>query len=200
MQPLTAIFLGPQGCGKGTQIQLLKDYLTKEDPTRSIAHFEMGKLLRDRATQDDYTGKETKRILAGGNLIPYVISASLFSLYLMDNIKTGDEHLMIDGFPRTSEQVPAVDSAMQFFNREKVNVVCINISDEEAVKRLLLRGRSDDTEVAIRKRLSWSREQTMPNIKWFREHPEKYTVLDIDGVGTIEQTRDKVFQALGLPA
>jgi adenylate kinase len=194
---LTTIFLGPQGSGKGTQIQLLKDYLVKSDPSRAIVHFEMGKMLRDRGGKEDFTGQQTKEILAGGNLIPYVISASLFALYLMDNLKSGDEHLIIDGFPRTADQVPTLDSAMKFFKRENTNVVCINISDEEAVKRLLLRGRSDDTEEAIRKRLQWSREQTMPNIEWFRKTPG-YTVLDIDGEGTIEQTHEKVFKALGI--
>ncbi len=197
MNQLTTIFLGPQGSGKGTQIQLLKDYLVKSDPSRAIVHFEMGKMLRDRGGKEDFTGQQTKEILAGGNLIPYVISASLFALYLMDNLKSGDEHLIIDGFPRTADQVPTLDSAMKFFKRENTNVVCINISDEEAVKRLLLRGRSDDTEEAIRKRLQWSREQTMPNIEWFRKTPG-YTVLDIDGEGTIEQTHEKVFKALGI--
>ena len=185
MNQLTTIFLGPQGCGKGTQIQLLKDYIAKQDQTPMV-HFEMGKALRDRATKDDYTGVSTKDILAGGNLIPYVVSASLFALHLMDNIKTGKEHLFIDGIPRTAEQVPTVDSAMEFFKRERPTVVCINISDEEALKRLLARGRSDDTEDGIRKRLAWSREQTMPNIEWFKANP-RYRVIDINGERPIEE-------------
>lgn len=194
---ITTIFLGPQGCGKGTQIDLLKKYLQSRDATRSIAHFEMGKVLRDRATKDDYTGRLTKEILAGGNLIPYVISASLFSLYLMDTVRQGDEHLIIDGFPRTADQVPALDSAMVFYNRTQVYVVCISISDEEAVTRLMKRGRADDTEEGIRKRLQWSREQTMPNVKWFREQP-RYHVLDIDGERTVEVIHADILQKLGL--
>ena len=126
----TLIFLGPQGSGKGTQIQLLKEYLAAKDE-RSVVHFEMGKGLRDLATRDDFTGKKTAEILHGGGLIPYAISCSVFSQYLMNNVK-GEEHIIIDGFPRTADQVPALDSALDFFNAKPVIVVCINISDEEA--------------------------------------------------------------------
>ena len=198
MQPLTAIFLGPQGCGKGTQISLLKEYLAKQDPTRAIVHFEMGKQLRELAAREDYTGRLTNEILLGGNLIPYAVSSSLFALYLMQNLPTNGEHLLIDGFPRTATQVPMLDSALvEFYKRLAPTVVCINISDEEAVKRLLLRGRSDDTEESIRKRLLWSQEETMPNLAWFRAN-SAYRVVDIQGEQSIDSIHHDVLGKLGL--
>ena len=198
VQPLTTIFLGPQGCGKGTQISLLKEYLAKQDTTRTIVHFEMGKTLRELATKNDYTGRLTDEILKSGGLIPYAISASLFALYLMQNLPTNDEHVLIDGFPRTATQVPMLDSALvEFYKRPNPTVVCINISDEEAVKRLLLRGRNDDTEKSIRKRLLWSQEETMPNLAWFRAN-SAYKVVDINGEQSIEGTHKDVLEKLGL--
>jgi adenylate kinase len=198
MNKLTLIFLGPQGSGKGTQIQLLKEYIAAQDSARAIVHFEMGKQLRERGTQDDYTGRLTTEILHGGGLIPYAISASLFAQYLMDNIKTGDEHLIVDGFPRTATQVPTLDSALtEFYKREMPVVVCINISDDEAVTRLLKRGRHDDTEESIRKRLAWSRKDTMPNIEWFRANP-LYRVVDIDGERSVEEIQKDILAKLGL--
>ena len=193
----TVIFLGPQGSGKGTQINLLKEFITSQDPNSTIVHFEMGKNLRELATKDDYTGRSTAQILSGGNLIPFAISASVFTQYLVNHITRGDEHLITDGFPRTIDQIPMIDSAVEFFKRSLPTVVCINISDEEAVKRLVLRGRSDDTEEAIRKRLEWSRRDSMPAVDWFRNNPN-YRVLDIDGQGIIEETHQKVMHALGL--
>ncbi len=192
----TLIFLGTQGSGKGTQIQLLKNRIAEKDP-RNIVHFEMGKNLRDLATKDDYTGRLTQDILAQGGLIPYAVSASRFALYLMDNIKEGSEHLMVDGFPRTADQVPTLHSAVEFFKRENPTVVCVNISEEESVKRLLTRGRSDDTEESIRKRLQWSREQTLPNIKWFRDHAQ-YRVIDIFGERPIEEVHRDIVVQLGV--
>lgn len=197
VQPLTAIFLGPQGCGKGTQLALLKDYLTQHDSARAVAHFEMGKTLRELATKDDYTGRLTDEIVKSGGLIPYAISASLFALYLMQNLPTNEEHILIDGFPRTATQVPMLDSALvEFYKRIMPTVVVLNISDDEAVRRLLPRGRNDDTEEGIRKRLQWSREETMPNMEWFRSNPT-YRVLEINGEQSIEGTHTEVLEKLG---
>ncbi len=193
---LTLVFLGPQGSGKGTQIELLKEHLAKNDPSRSVVHFEMGKGLRELAQQNTFAGTKTAKILHEGGLIPYAISCSVFSKYLMDNAN-GEEHIIIDGFPRTADQVPALDSALEFFNAKPVIVVCITISDEEAVKRLLLRGRHDDTEESIRKRLAWSRKDTMPNIAWFRTQ-ETYKVLDIDGERSVDEIHADILAQLGI--
>lgn len=163
-----------------------------------MVHFEMGKTLRDLATREDYTGRLTHEILAGGGLIPYAISASRFADYLMDHLSSNEEHIIIDGFPRTATQVPTLDSALvEFYKRPQPTVVVIDISEEEAVKRLMLRGRNDDTEEGIRKRLQWSREETMPNIVWFRNNPA-YRVVDIDGQRSIEEIHNDIVVKLGL--
>ena len=191
----TIIVLGPQGCGKGTQIQLLKDYISTID-VRPIVHFEMGKNLREIAAGTSYTQRRVAEVLREGKLIAYFVSAAVFSDYLMTHLE-GGEHLIIDGFPRQKEQVAALDSAMQFYGRKLPTIVCINISDDEAVSRLMKRGRSDDTEESIRARLAWSHAETMPNIEWFRQNPA-YRVLDIDGERSIEDIQKDIRTQLGL--
>jgi adenylate kinase len=157
----------------------------------------MGKNLRTLQERQDYTGKLTYKILSGGNLIPYAVSCAVFTDFLIDHIKTGEEHLIIDGFPRTPEQVPALHSAMEFFDRSSITVVYLNISDEEAMKRLLPRKRYDDTDEGIRKRLAWSREQTIPNLNWFREHSPRYRVIEVFGERAIEEVQMEIRQKLG---
>ncbi|MBY0473296.1 nucleoside monophosphate kinase [Patescibacteria group bacterium] len=196
MNKQTLIFLGPQGSGKGTQIDLLKEHLAKVDTGRTILQFGMGQGLRELATHADFTGKKTDAILRAGGLIPYSVSCAVFAQYLMNNAQ-GDEHIIIDGFPRTPDQVPMLDSALDFFEAKPATVVCINISDEEAVTRLLKRGRNDDTEEGIRKRLAWSRKDTMPNVEWFRANPS-YKVLDIDGERSVEEIQKDIIAQLGL--
>ena len=197
MDKQTLIFLGTQGSGKGTQIGLVKEYLAAHNGGREIVHFEMGKNLRSLQERDDYTGKKTLDILKGGNLIPYAVSCAVFTDFLIDNIKTGEEHLIIDGFPRTADQVPALDSVVEFFNRGSATVVYLNISDEEAIKRLTPRKRYDDTDEGIRKRLAWSREQTIPNLKWFREHAPRYKVVEVLGERPIEEVQADIRAQLG---
>ncbi len=198
MNQLTAVFLGPQGCGKGTQIALLKEFLSTNDAARPVVHFEMGKQLRELASRDGYTPQKVRQVLADGELISYFISSAQFSNYLIDHMH-GNEHLIVDGFPRQADQVPALHSAMEFYNREKIFVLCINISDDEAVARLLKRGRHDDTEESIRHRLRWSREETIPNIAWFRTQP-LYEVIDVDGERSAEEVQADIRARLGLAA
>src|SRR5205085_2657051 len=102
-----------------------------------------------------------RTIMEKGGLLPTFLSVHVFSEQLMHEMK-GNEHLIIDGFPRTEDQVPVLDSAMRFYKREKPTIIYINISDEEAVRRLIKRGRSDDTEAGIRQRLAWTREHMEP--------------------------------------
>ncbi len=196
MTQQTLIFTGPQGSGKGTQIELLEAYLRRTDPERALVHFEMGKSLRALAAQESYTATLVRGTLAQGNLVPYVISCSVFAQHLMAHMG-GNEHLVIDGFPRTADQVPALHSAVEFYGRKDPAVVCINISDEEAVRRLRLRGRADDSDEQIRTRLEWSRKETMPNVEWFRAHPE-YHVVDINGEQSVEDVHKDILAALSI--
>ena len=145
MNQQTLIFLGPQGSGKGTHAIELQNDLAKLDPSIPVVHFEMGKNLREIAAQGSYTGELLKEIISRGELVPFNISSSVLSSYLMQHMH-GNEHLIIDGFPRSDTQMEVLDATMAFYKRENPTVVHINISDEEGLKRLLLRGRADDTE------------------------------------------------------
>ncbi|MDE1925032.1 MAG: nucleoside monophosphate kinase [Patescibacteria group bacterium] len=196
MQQQTIIFLGPQGCGKGTHAELLKRYLERADPARSVLYFSAGKQLRAFVDGKSYTADLNRSIIERGGLLPTFLSVHVFSEQLMREMK-GNEHLIIDGFPRTEDQVPVLDSALRFYKRESPVVIYINISDEEALKRLLLRGRADDTEAGIKERLAWTREHIAPILDWFRNNP-MYKVVEIQGEQTIEAVHRDIDKALGL--
>ena len=188
--------MGPQGSGKGTQVELLKSYLAKNDPSQTIIHFEMGKSLRKLSEANSYAGDLVKKILDEGGLVPQAVSASLFTTHLMENLKTGDEHIIIDGFPRTVSQIPMLNSAiLDFYKRSSPIVLWIGVSDAEAVKRLLLRARPDDTEENIRKRLEWSAAETKPALLWFKANPP-YKVFDIKGEQSVEDVQKDILAVL----
>jgi adenylate kinase len=196
VQQMTIIFLGPQGCGKGTHAELLQQYLKRVDSERGILYFSAGKQLRAFVEGKSYTADLNRSIIEQGGLLPTFLSVHVFSEQLMHEMK-GNEHLIIDGFPRTEDQVPVLDSAMRFYKREKPTVLYINISDQEAVSRLIKRGRADDTEEGIRSRLAWTREHTEPILSWFRNN-SYYRVIEINGEQSIENVHKEIDTALGL--
>ncbi len=195
VQQQTIIFLGPQGCGKGTHAELLEAYLKKTDPSRGILYFSAGKQLRAFVGEKSYTADLNRSIIEAGGLLPTFLSVHVFAEQLMHEMK-GNEHLIIDGFPRTEDQIPILDSAMRFYKREKPTIIYINISDEEAVARLLKRGRADDTEEGIRARLKWTREHMDPILSWFRANP-MYKVIEINGEQSIEAVHKDIDASLG---
>jgi adenylate kinase len=195
MEQQTIIFLGPQGCGKGTHAELLEARLKRDDASRPVLYFSAGKQLRAFVEEKSYTADLNRSIIEKGGLLPTFLSVHVFADQLMRDMK-GNEHLLIDGFPRTEDQVPVLDSALRFYKREKPVVMYINISDEEAVKRLLKRGRADDTEEGIRARLAWTREHMDPILAWFRGSG-MYRVVEINGERTIEEVHADIDKALG---
>ncbi len=192
----TIIFLGPQGSGKGTHATMFEADLKRLDPARAVVHFEMGKNLRDLAARDTYTAGLLREVISRGELVPFNISSSVFSSYLIEHMR-GDEHLIVDGFPRSETQMDVVDTTMAFYKRVSPTIVHIMISDEEGLKRLLKRGRSDDTEENIRKRLAWTRAE-WAKIRARLEANPIYKIVEIDGDKTIDEVHAEILSKLDL--
>lgn len=195
MNQQTLIFLGPQGSGKGTQVQLLKDFLAKQD-NRHIVYFTAGTALRAFTASEGYTQEKVTPLIASGKLMPTFITTSLFSQRLIGSM-TGNEHLILDGFPRTLDQIPDLDTALKFYERKKPTVVYISLSDEAAKERLHKRGRTDDTEEGIEERLRWSHNEAAQVNNWFKNNPD-YTFIEINGERSIEEVHQDVLKQLTL--
>jgi adenylate kinase len=198
MDQQTVIFLGPQGSGKGTQVQLFKKFLQDNDPSRTIVHMEMGAALRQFSSPENsgYTQDMVRASLARGEFQPAFISSYLMAQIFIESMH-GDEHFIVDGFPREPKQAAVFDTAMDFYKREPRVILNVTVPEEESVKRLIARGRNDDTEAGIRERLRWNREQVMPMIEDYRTNPA-YKVIDIDGMGDVAAIHQSILKTLGL--
>src|SRR3989344_1907422 len=194
MEQITALFLGPQGCGKGTQINLLKSFLKEKDPHRPIVHLEMGAELRAFGTEGGYTQDLIDASLKRGELQAAFITTYVMARFFIKHV-TGNEHVIIDCFPRSLEQFSDFNSMMELYQRKNPFVFWIEISDETALKRLLARGRNDDTEESIRNRLSWSRKQVTEALQKFRSMPES-RIVEIDGEREIEAVHRDIMHAI----
>lgn len=194
MEPVTVLFFGSQGAGKGTQVKMLMEYLRSRSD-RSIIHIDMGVELRALRDTGSYAGKLTGEIIDIGVRMPDFMPTYLQTKKLVDNI-TGEEHIIADGLARGADQTRAFDDAMLFFHRDNFQIVSIELSEESVIKRLLARGRNDDTEEAIRRRLAWTKTDVMPQLEILRARGRKIHV--IDGEPDTETIHKSILSVLGL--
>ncbi len=197
MQPKTVIFIGPQGSGKGTQIEKLDIVLKEADPTRQVVDIQTGRRFRALAAKSEgFTEKRVAETLNSGVLQPLFLSVHLWADAMNEHVD--DEcHLLIDGFPRIVREARVLETALSFYGREQIDI--INLDTPEAIVRGRMegRGRHDDTAESIEARLKWYREEVMPVIAYYRERPQT-TVHDIDGTASIEGVHEAILSALGV--
>jgi adenylate kinase len=194
MQPITVLFFGSQGAGKGTQVKMLMDYLRAQSD-RAIVHIDMGQELRALRDTGTYAGKLTGEVIDAGHRMPDFMPTYLQTKKLVENLR-GEEHIIADGLARGSDQTRAFDDAMTFFKRENFQVVSIELSEQSVVKRLLARGRNDDTETGIRNRLGWYKTDVLPQLELLKSRNRPVHV--IDGEPDVDTIHKSILAALKL--
>ena len=132
--------------------------------------------------------------LERGELQPDFLTISVFSSVLIKEL-TPDCHLIADGYPRTLAQADAFFSAMQFYKRENIEIVYIEVSKEEVVKRMKLRGRSDDTDEGINRRFFEYETNVIPAMQDLEKRG--YKLHKINGEQSVEAVHEEVKKALG---
>jgi adenylate kinase len=196
MQPQTFIFFGPSGCGKGTQAKLLMEEIKNKDPERKILYVETGQKFREIAQWTSYTAQKVKGLMESGSLAPVFLPIWIWTEYLMENL-TGDEHIILDGVSRRLVEANVLDSALKFYERKNMTVISFEVSDEWAKKLMRGRGRLDDNEEEMNKRLAWYKENTVPAIEYFKNDPD-YHFISINGEQSIEEVHKEVIEKIGL--
>ncbi len=194
-RPLSVLFFGSQGAGKGTQVKLLMEFLKRQEP-RQIIHIDMGQELRNLRDGGSYAGKLTGQTIDAGGLMPDFMPTYLQTKKLVENLVTGDEHVIADGLARGADQTRAFDDAMTYFGRNDFQIVSIELSETSVITRLLARGRNDDTEDAIRRRLAWTKTNVMPQLELLRERGRPIHV--IDGEPDMETIHKNILAKLNL--
>lgn len=131
---MNLIVLGPQGCGKGTQAELLvKKY--------GFFHMESGQLLREVAKTDP---RINDMINVKGELVPDTETIELIEKHIQEKHSKFDQ-LIFDGFPRTQEQYQLLKTWIAEKNSAIHLAIYMNISEEETVRRLSARRQDSET-------------------------------------------------------
>ncbi|OGG47574.1 hypothetical protein A2671_01810 [Candidatus Kaiserbacteria bacterium RIFCSPHIGHO2_01_FULL_49_13] len=191
MQEMTFVFIGKSGSGKGTQAALLMEELKRRDPKRSILYVETGAKYREFFSSTDaersYSRDIAKSISANGGLQPAFLTIWAWTDALVKGMR-GDEHIVFDGAPRRSDEPPVLESAFDYYHRDRPHIIYLDIDHGTAKARLIARGRHDDTDEAIAERLGWFDSDVLPIVDYYRNNP-KYRFLDIDGEHRIEEVQ-----------
>lgn len=197
MYPRTIIFIGPQGSGKGTQIEGLHQSLKSADPGRQVVDIQTGRRFRALAAKGEgYTEQHVSNTLDSGVLQPLFLSVSLWADAMREHVNE-DCHILIDGFPRTVAEAAVLESALTFYKRTGVEVINLDTPEEVVEERMQERARADDTNESIRARLEWYRKEVLPVLEYYRQR-EDTTVHDIDGTNAIADVATHIKQALSL--
>lgn len=212
---MNVIMLGPPGCGKGTQAKrLIEKY--------AIPQISTGDLLREAVKNGTDLGKEAKKFMDAGKLVPDGVVVGM----VKERLAKGDckKGFILDGFPRTVPQAEALDKNLAGLGKAIEKVVSIEVPDQEVVARLggrrtcpdcgamyhvkfnapkqegvcdkcggKLYQRDDDNEKTINSRLKVYHDQTAPLKSYYGK---KGLVREIKGVGDIDGITKDIFKAL----
>ncbi len=182
------LLIGTPGAGKGTQAQRLSE-------TFDIPAISTGDIFRLNVKNETELGKQAKAFMDRGEYVP----DSLTNELVRDRLSNADatDGFLLDGYPRTADQVQELDDILAEKNQQLDAVVMLSADVDEVVRRLLNRaieqGRADDTEDVIRHRLDVYEEQTAPLISVYAA---RGLVITVDGLGEVADVTSRIVDAL----
>ena len=202
-------FLGPPGAGKGTQARDLA-------AEWGVPHIATGDMLREAVAAGTPLGREAKRYMDQGALVPddVVVGAMGERLSRPDAARG----FILDGFPRTIAQAEALGRMLKDTGQVLDAVVFFDVSEAELLRRLTGRRvcgncgatyhlvskppkvadrcdacgqplvqREDDRESTVRNRLEVYTRQTAPLLDFYRERDLLTAVAGEGSIATIRE-------------
>jgi len=206
---MNIVFLGPPGCGKGTQSQVLSD---------TFLHLSTGDLLRSEITSKSPLGLEISGIMAKGSLVGDDIIIALIKKNIDQSYK---KDVLFDGFPRTIVQAETFDNMLSGLSQKVDLVVNFNISDDILVGRISGRfnckscrsvyhdvtnkpkvdgvcdkcgssdfvRRDDDRPEELKQRLKAYKENTLPLIQFYKG---KNVLFEVEASLPLEEVKKNI--------
>lgn len=185
---LNIALFGMPGAGKGTQSEILvRDH--------NLAYISTGDILRKEISEKSRLGLEAQNIISQGGLVSDEIIVHILEKRIKRNHDVNG--FLFDGFPRTYVQAYILEGLLLRLNTELTCMLCLEINEKEAIKRLVKRGetsgRSDDNIKVIEYRLQEFNEKTLPLINFYKA---KKIFVPINGLGTIPQVHKRLEKAI----
>ncbi|OGD23483.1 hypothetical protein A2Z10_03095 [Candidatus Azambacteria bacterium RBG_16_47_10] len=213
-KPLNIIMLGRSGSGKGTQAQMLVQDL-------SLEYIGTGDLLRKFSERDNAAARRMKETMTQGKLAP---SWMPFFIWMEKLAYTDiNKGVLFDGSPRMLQEAKTLDEVLEWFERDNIKVILIDIPREVAYERLMKRRvcdackkgayvekgremaphclycggeltiRSEDYPEAIASRLDWYDTEVVKVVEYYHN---KGKLITISGEKAPEEIHEELLAAL----
>jgi adenylate kinase len=209
------VLLGAPGAGKGTQAKLLHDHF-------GIPQISTGEMLRQAVQSGAALGKEAKRFMDRGELVPDSVILDLVN----DRLSASGSRrgFLLDGFPRTVAQAEAFEIMLAERKLALDGAVSLRVPSAILVARLSgrrtcrqcgamyhvrfnppkaecvcdrcggeLYQRDDDREETIEARMEVYERQSAPVYDHFRA---RGLLREVDGTGSSEEVFRKILRQL----
>jgi adenylate kinase len=185
------VLLGPPASGKGTVAAALSQKL-------GVPHVSTGALFREAISRGGVLGKEAKRFIDKGQLVPDDVVMGVVREWLDD--KPDRAGFIFDGFPRTEVQAQRLDALLRERNEPLTAVLLLDATDDTILRRALgrlscpkcgalyhvefvppetenacdkcgekLERRADDNEKTVKKRIAVYAEQTQDAVDYYEK-------------------------------
>ena len=182
------LIVGPPGAGKGTQAKRIST-------AYGIPIISTGDIFRSNIANETELGLKVRAIVNAGDYVPDELTNAL----VHDRLSEADaaDGFLLDGYPRTTDQVRYLDALLAAQNAQ-VDAVVRLVADRDAIvdrlrKRAIAEGRLDDSEEAIRHRQDVYLRETEPLIAVYRD---RGLLIEVDGLGSVDDVADRIGAAL----
>jgi adenylate kinase len=207
---MNLVFLGPPGAGKGTQAEAIIERY-------GIPQISTGDIIRATIRQESPLGDELRSHTDAGKLVPdELVNRMVAQRLAQPDCEPG---FLLDGYPRTVPQAEQLDRMLRAAGRRLDHVLFVDVPDELLLERITGRRsdpdtgrvyhvaydpppaeiaerliqRSDDTAEVFGARLAEYRDKTAPLVPYYEQ---RELLRRVDGGGTVEQIRKRVFEVL----
>jgi adenylate kinase len=209
------VFLGAPGAGKGTQARRLA-------AGWAVPQVATGDMLREAVAEGTPLGREAKRFMDSGALVPDEVVIGLVDERLArPDLASG---YVLDGFPRTVAQAEALDALLRRRGQDLDRVIFFDVSRDELLRRLTgrricgqcgtafhlvsapprvagrcdqcggeLYQRPDDAEATVVHRLDVYQKQTAPLLEYYRD---RGLLVRVEGEGPVERVAESIQKAV----
>ncbi len=209
------VLVGPPGAGKGTQAQLLSSDL-------AVPKISTGDIFRSNVSHGTPLGKEAKKYMDAGDLVPDEVTIGMVRDRLADT--DARDGFLLDGFPRTVRQAEALDDMLKDMGQTLDVVLELVVDEDEVVRRLSGRRtcrscehvwhldfdpstregvcdhcggelfqRDDDRSETVRHRLEVYADQTAPLVGYYADVG---LLVGLDATGPVDDVTDRAIAAL----